>query len=66
MRRLKPVSLKVKNIGGDGRKKTVEIPLKVDSHRAKEPLDSSEIINQNENPSRTSSEQDVPWTGEDL
>ena len=45
MRCLKPVSLKVKNIGLYGRKKTVEIPLKVDYHRGKEPFD----INQEKN-----------------
>ena len=33
MRRLKPVSLHVKNTGRDGKKTTVSIPLKVDSWR---------------------------------
>ena len=33
MRRLKPVTLSVKNIGGDGKKTTVSIPLKVDFGR---------------------------------
>ena len=58
MRRLKPVTLKVKNIGRDGRKKTVEIPLKVDSLRGKELSDSSQ--GKIENAATSSQDQNVP------
>ena len=36
MRRLKPVSLNVKNIGRDGKKTTISIPLEVDFGRQPE------------------------------
>ena len=54
MRRMKPVSLKVKNIGRHGRKTTVSIPLRVDPGR---PLqnstqeNSTDIDNQSEDQS---------------
>jgi len=43
MRQLKPVSLNVKNIGRDGKKATVSIPLKVDFGR--QPEKSTQEIN---------------------
>lgn len=55
MRRLKPVSLTVKNIGRDGKKTTVTIPLKVDSGR--QPEKSSQENNKGID---SPEEQDVP------
>lgn len=50
MHRLRPVSLKVKNIGRHGRKTTISIPLRVDPRR---PLQNSTLENSTdiENPS---------------
>ena len=53
MRRLKPVFLDVKNIGRDGKKTTVSIPLRVDL--GKQPHKSTE-----ENSQDTNSPVDVP------
>ena len=55
MRRLKPVTLNVKNIGRDGKKTTVSIPLKVDFGRQLE-KNTQEINKEIDNPE----EQDVP------
>ncbi|PFX16013.1 hypothetical protein AWC38_SpisGene19737 [Stylophora pistillata] len=55
MRRLKPVFLDVKNIGRDGKKTTVSIPLRVDL--GKQPHKSTEENSQDTN---SSVEQDVP------
>ena len=55
MRRLKPVFLDVKNIGRDGKKTTVSIPLRVDL--GKQPHKSTEENSQDTN---SPVEQDVP------
>ena len=55
MHRLKPVTLHVKNIGRDGKKSTVSIPLKVDFRRQLE-KNTQEIDKEIDNPE----EQDVP------
>ena len=55
MHRLKPVTLHVKNIGRDGKKSTVSIPLKVDFGRQLE-KNTQEINKEIDNPE----EQDVP------
>ncbi|PFX11970.1 Fibrinogen C domain-containing protein 1 [Stylophora pistillata] len=55
MRRLKPIFLDVKNIGHDGKKTTVSIPLSVNLE--KEPHKSTEEKSQDTN---TTVEQDVP------
>ena len=55
MRRLKPVSLNVKNIGRDGKKTTVSIPLKVDFGRQPE-----KSTQENKKEIGSPEEQDVP------
>ena len=55
MSRLKPVTLNVKNIGRDGKKTTVSIPLKVDFGRQNE-KSTQESIKEIDSPE----EQDVP------
>ena len=55
MRRLKPVSLNVKNIGRDGKETTVSIPLKVDFGRQPE-----KTMEENNKEIDSPEEQDVP------
>ena len=55
MRRLKPVTLNVKNIGRDGKKTTASIPLKVDFGKENE-KGTQESIKEIDSPE----EQDVP------